>query len=168
MPLTKPAISPRDTEKKERELINEFLKQFFTGAPHNDDAGQPVTFPLCEIAFNQTDIHTLDKPLIHWNFVNRTSTEQPADAGMNIRTDTISNVYAQVAAGGTADEQDHLCATVADNLKELLDSKQALLIAAKGIGHCRVVRGPVPMNLPGLRTRLLIVKARLEYVVPRR
>lgn len=167
MPLNKPAISPRDAENKERELINEFLRMFFTGAPHQDDAGSAVTFPLCAIEFNQTDVHTLSTPLIHWNFVTRRCTEQRGLGGMNIKTDTMSNVYVQVAAGGTGNQSDHTCAEVASHLKELLDSKQTLLIAAKGIGHCRVISGPVPMNLPGLRTRMLVVKARIEYEVPR-
>lgn len=166
MPLTKPAVSPRNAENKERELINEFLRLFFTGSAHNDDDGHPVTFPLCAVEFNQTDVHTLEIPLIHWNFVTRVSTQQPGENGTNVKTDSVNNVYVQVAGAGNNNASDHLCAEVASHLKELLGSSQKVLLAAKGIQHCRVMRGPTPMNLPGLRTRLLVVKTRIEYEIP--
>lgn len=168
MPLTKPAISQRRLEAKERELINEFLRKFFTGTPHNDDAGQPVTFPACSIEFNQTDVHSLSNPLIHWNIVNRNSNEQPGEDGMNIHTVTLSNVYVQTTSGGTQNAGDHLCGDVADDLRELLDGKETLQLAAKGVQKIRVMRGPVPMNLPGLHTRLLVVKSIFDYEIPRR
>lgn len=167
MPINLPPVNQRETESKEREILNAFLTQFFTGAEHTDDDGNPAIFPQCVIAFNQTDVRSLTLPLIHWNFANRQTTRQPGDGGMIVQTDCLSTVLVQVNTEGRMDTADHTCADVASNLMELLHCTQRLQLAQLGISRCRVQRGPVPLIMPGLRTRLLVVSAHLEYTIPR-
>ena len=163
--LTSAAIAARDLEKREQELIYEFLKGYFTGTPHTDDAGAQVTFEKCAIEFNQTDVRTLEIPLIHWTFTSVTRTRQPDAGGTLIVADTLSTAYIQTTAGGKDNDQDFLCRSVADHFRELLESKAVLELAKKGISRVRLMRGPTPLAMPGLQTRMCVVKARLEYLV---
>lgn len=165
--LTKPAIDSNDTENLERELLNQWLRSFFTGAPHlAADGATMLTYPLCTIAFAQTDVRSLDNPLIHWDVVTRATTRMPGEDGMVTKTDCLSNVYVQVNTQGRMDEADHTCAGVAANLHELLGSACfTSLLAAKGISRVRPMRGPTPLIIPGLRSRLLVVRHHLEYAI---
>lgn len=163
--LASDPISARELERKEQELINEFLKRYFTGVPHTADDGTQVTFPLCAVEFNQCDVRTLDKPLIHWTLTNATRHRQPDDGGMKIIADVLSTVFIQTAAGGRGNEQDLLCQKVADCFTELLESKATLDLAAKGIARLRLMRGPNPLPMAGLQTRMCVVRTHLEYLV---
>ena len=172
--LTSAPISARDLEKKEQELIREFLAGYFTGTPHTDDNGAQVTFEKCAIEFNQVDVRDLinadqtPQPLIHWTFTSVVRRQQPDAGGMAIRAETLSTVWLQVAAGGRDNERDYLCRSVSDHFTELLEGRAKVALAAKGISRLRIMRGPVPMTMPGVQTRLCIVKAYLENLVPRR
>src|SRR5581483_3606133 len=53
--LTSPPLSPRATERGAQELINEYLKRFFTGESHISHLGD-VTFPKCDLLFNQAKL----------------------------------------------------------------------------------------------------------------
>lgn len=166
--LTAAPISARDLEKKEQELIHEFLGAYFNGVAHADDDGNQVTFEDCAVEFNQCDVRSLGKPLIHWSFTSRNTRRQPGDGGILILDDTLSSVFIQTAAGGRDNEQDFLCRSVSDHFRELLESKAPLALAAKGIARLRLMRGPTPLTMPGLQTRLCIVAAHLEYLVRER
>lgn len=163
--LTSAAISARDLETRERELINEFLRRYFGGAAHTDDAGAQVTFEHCAIEFNQVDVRSLDQPLIHWTFTNVSRQRQPDAGGMLILADVLSTVFLQVAAGGKDNEREHLCARLSDQFTELLESKLTLDLAAKGIQRMRLMRGPTPLPMAGVQTRIAIVRTHLEYLV---
>ena len=67
--LTSPAVSPRSTERRVEEILNELLKSYFTGRPHAAPLGD-VTFPLCTRLFNQTEIDAPSdrQPQIHTVF----------------------------------------------------------------------------------------------------
>lgn len=68
-------VSARGTEKTTQEILNAFVKQYFTGNPHPSKLGT-VTFPAVDIFFNQTDIPTPDdKAQIHFVFTNWRPTE---------------------------------------------------------------------------------------------
>jgi hypothetical protein len=53
--LASDPIAARNTERRADELLNELFKTYFTGQPHQTHLGD-VTFPKCELYFNQASV----------------------------------------------------------------------------------------------------------------
>lgn len=94
--LTAAAIDARNPERHAQELLDEWLKRYFTGTPHTSALGD-VTFPLAAILFNQTQLpHPDDKAQIHVVFAPLKMVETHDRRG---HTGTWSRTLASPASG---------------------------------------------------------------------
>ena len=76
MSLTTSAVTLRAPERRAQELLNEWLKLYFTGTPHLAPSGD-ATFPLCDLLFNQADLPSpVENPQLHTVFTDWRATEQ--------------------------------------------------------------------------------------------
>ena len=169
IPLTKDPVSARQTERKAQELLNEFLKDFFTGAPHASLLGA-VTFPLCDFFFNQATLPApADKPQIHIVFTDiKTTARWKDDTTKEVTADCLFTVFFRVANQGAAgNKSEFLCRSVADNFKELFQSDDRYALSRKGIHHARITRGPVALQATGYQARMAVLTCLLKYDVPR-
>lgn len=169
--LDKDPVSSRGTELKAQELLNEFYQAFFDGQPHASQIEPtPVTFPIVDLFFNQTQIPSPgNKPQLHTVFSEFRSRERWCDYAKKLVTaDCTLSIFVRVAnQGAEGNTADFLCRKTADQVKEIFQSQDRYALAQKGIRHPKVMRGPMPVGTIGLQVRLLIVTCQLQYKVPR-
>lgn len=177
--LNSDPVGARETERNAEELLNEFYKTFFNGQPHTTQISpSPVTFPVCDLFFNQAQLPKLGtRPQIHTVFTDvrrivgllRGGSEQWYDRTHKLVTAECDlSIFVRVANDGAeGNEADFLCRKTADQVKEIFESQDRSALAQKGVTHPRVLRGPVPVGTIGFQARLLIVRCRLQYKIPR-
>jgi len=103
--LTTDPVSARAPERRAEELLNELLKSYFTGTPHQSPLGD-VTFPVCALHFNQTEIGDPEsgKPQIHAVFGEVVAQETWFCAGdLSPWEETLAEPASGVAYGRTAE-----------------------------------------------------------------
>lgn len=166
-PLTHGVIDAAETERRATELLNEFFKSYFDGAAHDAGTG-PLTFPACEIGFNQVTPQ-MNLPLIHTVYASlRATHEHQAPAGVQKRRfqlDALLNIFVRVKnEGQAAVGADATCRTIASYLKLVFDSRlERKRLTQKGILHPVVQSGPTPQPFPAMQVRLLVVTMQLVY-----
>lgn len=165
--LTKPPLDAEQTEKRLRELLNQFGKFYFTGAPVAT-AGGARTFPECEMVFNANQAG-MQKPTIHIAFFDmRPERRWEKEGEVQYTVEALLSIWVRVAnRGDSFNKNDHLCAAIADALRWLLISpRDRAALAQKGILHVKVERGPIAQPAVGFQVRFLSVSARLRFAVP--
>jgi hypothetical protein len=172
-------IGARDTERGAQELLNEFYKAFFNGEEHiSQISPSPVTFPICDLFFNQTQLPSpAGKPQIHTVLTDvrrvagllRRGEEQWWDRTHKLVTmECDLSIFVRTANQGAQDNSaDFLCRKTADQVKEIFESQDRYALAQKGIRHPRILRGPLPVGTVGFQVRLLIMHCQLQYKIPR-
>jgi hypothetical protein len=172
-------VSARETERGAQEILNEFYKAFFNGTAHASQiAPTPVTFQVCDLFFNQTQLPKPGtRPQIHTVFTDvrriagllRRGDEQWFDPTHKLVTAECDlSIFVRTANQGAQDNKtDFLCRKTADQVKEIFESQDRYALAQKGIRHPRVLRGPIPVGTVGFQVRLLIAHCQLQYKIPR-
>jgi hypothetical protein len=169
--LNSPKVSASETEKKLTELLNEFLKRYFNGQPHVSPlTNQNVTFPLCDLFFNQAQLPSpADKPQIHVAYTDVRPEERWLTAEKKLVTTkcTLSIFVRAANQGAVGNTADFLCRKTADQVKEIFQTQDRSALAQKNIRHPKVLRGPYAVGTIGFQVRLLIVTCELQYTLPR-
>lgn len=161
LPESEHAPQAHELERRVRELLNEWLRHYFTGQPFEspDPVGgvRMVTLPSCRIEFGYADLgKNPEKPLLHVLLVDRRDGDgEPLSDGRDhheavftwnalVRTHPQAPVMPGVSAGpGTVRnraEQDGMRA--ADGLAWLLRSPHVQDLGFKGLLGVRVLSGP--------------------------
>lgn len=174
------AIDYTQPERRLRELINEWLKGFFTGTAHTTPTGDR-TFPAVDILFNQATLPDSPKPHLH---IVWTAPKLPQQS-YGIATITIPDattytgqcdeasgpwdmqIYVRVKDSGNGNREDHLCTNAADNLNELLRSSETATLAQHGFSKVTVLSGPTPLSVAGWKVRIFSVRGTVSYFLPR-
>lgn len=82
--------------------------------------------------------------------------------------DSLITVYIRTPfRGGDQQAADFLARKVADNFKEMLEGESRGDLAEKGVRHCRIQSGPVPLASTSHATRMLVFMCKWRYNVPR-
>ncbi len=167
--LAAPPVSALFTERKTRELLNEFTLGWFDGAEHDTPLqDEPVAFPECAVAFGQSYPREA-RPLIHYVFASLTPDRDwvRGDA-IAVTARLLLNVFIRVpTAGSSGQRADNLASNVADLWRMLMDCAELRApLAQKGLHRMTVLRGPVPLTFPGYQVRLIVAKAELNYELP--
>jgi hypothetical protein len=164
-------VGARETERGAQELLNEFYKAFFNGQPHATQIEPtPVTFPICDLFFNQTQLPApADKPQLHTVFTDMRAVERWWSSTEKLVTAecTLSIFVRTSNQGAEGNKADFLCRKTADQVKEIFQSQDRYALAQKGVRHPKVMRGPLPVGTIGFQVRLLIVSCELQYKIPR-
>ena len=147
-------------------LNSEWLKGYFDGSDHVL-GGEYLSFPdlTGAIFFNQTQLPaSLSGPVIHWLFNDLRNTERmnsPEDKLITV--DFVSTVYVRASASNVGNQADFDVRKVAELLRFLLTSPVRAQLNQAGIHHLRCPRGPIPTDVPGWASRMLIVTGELQY-----
>lgn len=170
--LTSASISNDQVERGAQELLYEFMRGYFTGAPVTI-GGQPRTLPLLPQntallspwLFNQQSLLGSPDAIVHTIFNDLKPRENPqTDDQKLVRVDLTASLYVRVqnpvAGFQTAD---NTCRVIADGLRQIFESEH-YNIAQKQIHHAKVRRGPKPLSTNAMQTRLLIVTMQLQYL----
>lgn len=164
MPLTSAAISQQETERKLVEVLNEWLKLWFSNTPRTLAGVANVTLPVVDTFFGQQNVpQPSGKSQIHatWDIRN-----DPAEFNGDdklLRSDLTLTLNVRTAQQGVPEGRaDAENRRVADGLKQVFESETKDL-ALKGLRHLEVARGPVVLPSPLCKTRLLIVTGKLVY-----
>lgn len=166
--LTKSAIDAEATEKRLRELLNQFYGFYFTGSEVETSAGAK-TFPECENVFNATAARKPTLPTIHTAILDMKPVPSwEADGVRHYTVKTLLNIWVRmVNRGDTGNKADFNVSAIADGLRWLfMTPLERAALSQKGILHAKVVRGPVAQPLPGYQVRFLAVTADLRFTVP--
>ncbi len=163
MSLEADPISQQETERKAMELLLKFFRLFFTGTPVAV-SGDTETLPLCDLYWAvQTVPKASEKPQIHTVFLDWKAKEHFSGDRKLVRADVMAQIIVRVAEPGTDGKNpDHKAMRVADGLKRLFESEK-ILLAQKGIHHCKVKRGPIALSINGMAARMLVVTFQLHY-----
>ena len=167
-------------ERRLRELLNEWLKSYFSGVAHSTPTGNR-TFPDVDILFNQAALPDSTKPQIHlvWS--------APALVPRSIGTVTITvpdattytgpanemtgpwdaQVFLRVKDNGDGNRAEHACVNLGDNFAELLRSSEVAELAKNGLKNLHIMSGPVPMQSSGLRVRFFTLRGTPVYSAPK-
>lgn len=160
-------ISSHETERSLTELLNAFWKSYFTGSEVIIGT-QPVTLPRADIIFNQSapdqpgaapQIHTVLSDLEEGEM--RTSATQ----FLHRRKATLTIYVRAVSPQNGGSDAEFECRRVADAIRQLFERSSRVSLAKSGILNPRVRKGPVPLQTPGIHTRMLIATATLSYTV---
>jgi hypothetical protein len=162
--LAEPVGSPSaaEIERRAQELLNEWLKFYFSGSPFttlgSNGSTIQITHERCELLFDHAAPTTpAAKPLLHTLLADRRDGE-PVSVGNNLAAvngiwtwNTLARVAPQTPAGespGTPGTMiayapaANLCRRVADQLAWLLRSAHTQDLSHKGIGNIRLLNGP--------------------------
>lgn len=110
--LTQSKVSARLTERTVQELLYAWVSKYFTGAPHLSKLGD-VTFPLCDVLFNQTQIDDpSSRPQLHFVFTDfRPHETWFANGNLSVWKKLLANPSSGVSYGltqvGTIQESIH-------------------------------------------------------------
>lgn len=168
--LTSDPVSARDTELKFEEALNAFYKTFFSGAPHDSQLGSPVTFPDCDLYFNQAQLAApAAKDQIHTVISDMRSRERwETHTTKLVFADATLSIFIRTANQGDQDNKtDHRNRKTADNVKEIFESQDRYALARCGIRHPKIQRGPAPLPTIGFQVRLIVLTCQLQYRIPR-
>lgn len=171
--LTSAAISPNAAERKLQELLYEFYRNYFTGAPvtvgsntrtfpllpKNTDTETPWLFGAAELLGHPPAwVHTV---ISDWK-----PEEYPSSPTQKLVTGSlVLAIYVRAATPAKGlQSADQTCRVIADGLRQIFESEQ-LLLAEKDLHHMRVRRGPVPVAYPGAQSRMLMVTGQAMYRV---
>lgn len=174
-PLTSAQVDSVEPERKAQEILNEWLKSYFNGATHTvadvarafpDLSGENAPMPN-GIFFNQTELPgTLTGVIIHWIFADLRSVERmESETSKLITVDFISTVYVRGSAAAMGNILDFNVRRVADLLRAIILSPERCRLNQAGIHRIRCPRGPIPVDVPGWQSRMLVVSGQLQYRV---
>lgn len=162
--LAEPAGLPTaaEVERRAQELLNEWLKFYFSGSAFTSPAANggtvQVTHEACELLFDHAAPTTPStKPLLHTLLADRRDGD-PVSVGGGLAAvqgvwtwNTLARVAPQVPANAAEDSQgavnarrtaSQLCRRVGDQFAWLLRSAHTSDLALKGLGNIRVLNGP--------------------------
>lgn len=197
-PLTKPHLDkllglnePGDSagaeeiERRAQEILNEWLKFYFSGDPFNTPDGEGAaskTFEPCALLFGQDDPGSpIEKPILHVLLADRRDGEGSRVHGGFMAYDGrwTWNILirchpqtpaAPAAADPTADSAKRTAERInrraADQCRWLLHSSHTQELAIKGIGRIRVDNGPRQIPAGPMIMRQIVFSARVSYRVP--
>jgi len=168
-PTTGREPAEHEIERRIQELVNAWLRNYFSGALFMTRSGDGGTvskvFTECGILFHQAPMPSPQTmPILHLSIVDVRSDRCDLRAGyhgtMNeVTWNTLIRVATQPdsAPGGTQREHpEFLCREVADSLRWLLASTEREALSQHGINHVRLVRGPTVVPAGGMFVRQLV------------
>ena len=171
--LTSPAVSPDLAERKIQELLYEFFRLYFTGAPVTVGANLR-TFPslpkntdaLTHWLFGAAELLGHPSAWVHVVISDWKPEESPSSATQKlVRGSLVLAIYVRAAAPAKGFQSaDQTCRTIADGIRQIFESEQ-LLLAEKDLHNMKVKRGPVPVVYPGAQSRMLMVTGQAMYRV---
>lgn len=167
-------------ERRLRELLNEWLKSFFTGAAHSTPTGAR-TFPEVDILFNQAALPDSTKPQIHlvWSAptlvprsVGTMTIAVPGATTYTGHANEITGtwdaqVFLRAKDTGDGNRAEHACANLSDNFSELLRSSEVATLAENGLTNLHIMSGPVPLQTAGWRVRFYTLRGTPVYYAPK-
>lgn len=184
--LTEPSGSPApaELERRAQELINEWLRFYFSGNSFNSPAAAgpdiSITHQSCEILFDHA-VPTIPaaKPILHTILADRRDDDGHfISGGLKAHLgdwtyNTLIRVAPQLpaAAAGTADTNalrnaNQTARRVADQLSWLLRSAHSQDLAFKGICKLRVLNGPNLIQSGSWIVRQIVWSAQVHYLIP--
>lgn len=171
--LTSPAVAADASERKIQELLYEFYRNYFTGAPVTVGSNTR-TFPLLpkntetETAWLFGAAQLLGHPpsWVHTVISDWRPQESEISSTQKLVTGSlVMAVYVRTATPAKGfQDADQTCRAIADGLRQIFESEQ-LFLAEKDLHHMRVMRGPVPVTYPGAQSRMLMVTGQAMYRV---
>ena len=156
-------ISQHETERKAQELLHEFYGCYFTGEAVML-AGAEAILPRCDYFYAQQEVpKASEKPQIHTVFTGwKQSGTFTGDVKL-VRAGVTAQVIVRAGQPGSGGANpDHVARRVADAVRQIFESEK-ILLAQKGIRHCKVDRGPVALQMLGMSARLLVISFQLQY-----
>jgi hypothetical protein len=164
-------IGASETERKAQELLYDYHRLFFNGEVHLSPlTGEYVVFPVTDVFFNQSQLpKEAVRGQVHYVFTEFRPREEWLDRTIKrVTTDCTISIFVRIAnQGAQANKADHDCRRLADQVKEIFQAQDRSALAAKGIRHLKVLRGPVPVGTVGYQVRLIILGCQLQYKIPR-
>jgi hypothetical protein len=171
--LTSAAVSTDASERKIQELLYEFYRRYFTGAPVTVGANSR-TFPLLpkntetETAWLFGADQLLGHPpaWVHTVISDWRPEESEISPTQKLVTGSlVLAIYVRAATPAKGFQSaDQTCRSIADGLRQIFESEQ-LLLAEKDLHHMKVKRGPIPVTYPGAQSRMLMVTGQAMYRV---
>ena len=170
-------------ERRLRELLNAWMKQYFTGTAHSTPTGNR-TFPAVEILFNQAVLPDNDTPQMHFVWTQprlrrdaagiRTITITKDDATTETYTGVCEEVHGpldmqvmlRIKESGSGNRSDHAVANLADNFQELVRSSERAWLSERGFSKLEILSGPTPLQSAGWRARLFSLRGEVVYLAP--
>lgn len=186
--LSEPVGSADATEIERRveELINEWLKFYFSGTPFSTPAatGQPdatKTFTLCEIHVGKSSpSNPAPKPIIHTAIVDRREDEgRQIHGGMKvvsgdwnmstfIKVAPQAPVESSVSYAGKASASitaAQAARRISSQFAWLIQSAHAQDIAVKGVCNPRILSGPRPVQTGAWEVYQITWAAKVHYTI---
>lgn len=160
-------------ERRVQTLLAKWMKTYFSGTPFQIDNGQggvmEISFPECYLLFGQARYPQGGiKPIIHWQLSDERGREDWKKQGKITRSQVLTwNVLVRVSP--QHEEQGHddsVCRRVAAGLHMLLSGNETQALSHEGLGHVRVLRGPIQVASSPAFIRQLVVTMELWQELP--